>query len=135
MKKRKKVNSSSGVSAETPAVELKEEQSKTVRLESFVRFGLSLFRFFMTGVPALTLVLLVCVLFIPMSVTSVGSLTGILVDETRIVYIIILLVMPAMFMVMIYAAAVIGIVVWWYKRVRAWSDFLYSRYTGRTSKK
>lgn len=135
MKKRKKVNSSSGVSAETPAVELKEEQSKTVRLESFVRFGLSLFRFFMTGVPALTLVLLVCVLFIPVSVTSVGSLTGILVDETRIVYIIILLVMPAMFMVMIYAAAVIGIVVWWYKRVRAWSDFLYSRYTGRTSKK
>lgn len=135
MKKRKRANSSSGVSAETPAVELKEEQAKTVKFENFVRFGLSLFRFFMTGVPALTLVLLVCVLFIPMSVTSVGSLTGILVDETRIVYIIILLVMPAMFMVMIYAAAVIGIVVWWYKRVRAWSDSLYSRYTGRTSKK
>lgn len=135
MKKRKRANSSSGVSAETPAVELKEEQVKTAKFESFVRFGLSLFRFFMTGVPALTLVLLVCVLFIPMSVTSVGSLTGILVDETRIVYIIILLVMPAMFMVMIYAAAVIGIVVWWYKRVRAWSDSLYSRYTNRTSKK
>lgn len=135
MKKRKKASSSSGVSAETPAVELKEEQAKTVRFESFVRFGLSLFRFFMTVVPALTLVLLVCVLLIPMSVTSVGSLTGVLVDETRIVYIIILLVMPAMFMVMIYAAAVIGIVVWWYKRVRAWSDSLYSRYTGRTSKK
>lgn len=135
MKKRKKASSSSGVSAETLSVELKEEQAKTVKFESFVRFGLSLFRFFMTGVPALTLVLLVCVLLIPMSVTSVGSLTGVLVDETRIVYIIILLVMPAMFMVMMYAAAVIGIVVWWYKKVRAWSNSLYSRYTDRASKK
>ena len=87
------------------------------------------------GIPVLTLVLSECILVIPLSITEIGSLMGVLADETRISYIIILLVMPAMFMVLMYAFLTLTLVKWWYRKVVLWVQSLYQKHSGKASNK
>lgn len=88
-----------------------------------------------TCVPVIMVVLWTSVLFVPMSIIEVGALTGIASDETNLVTIIILLVMPAMFMVLTYAFLMAKLAGWWMRKVRSWVNKIQARRSNGASTK